>query len=90
MDKKRVGQKVKLARVFYEQKTGRRKQKKRGVTDSKKGGNGQQDFLKTLVNTGFLAPLQTLIYLIYLIYLSSAHRPHTSGAVCYHKEESLF
>jgi len=56
---------------------------------SKKGGNNEQDFFKTLVNTGFLAPLQTLIYLIYLIYLSSTHRPHTSGAVCYLEEESL-
>lgn len=37
------------------------KQEKRGVADSKKGGSGQLNFFKTLVNTGFLGTHQTLI-----------------------------
>jgi len=38
-----------------------RTEKKGGVTMSKKGGNDEHNFFETLVNTGFLAPLQTLI-----------------------------
>ena len=53
---------------------------------SKKGGSNEQNFFETRINTGFLAPLKTLIYLTYLIYLSDAHSPACMRAVCYHKE----
>ena len=47
--------------AFHLLPTPDRTEKKEGVTMSKKGGNDEHNFFETLVNTGFLAPLQTLI-----------------------------